>query len=417
MQLSLIRNNGIMSLPPFEWSNSLMRVVFLAAAALVLPMAAPAHASEKGAAEKGAVEEETQWEFKPRWRLQYDWADVSGPAGLAGTGTSEEIRRAQLGVDIKMPGGFSARVEGEFTADPIELVDAFVAWNGHGFNVTAGQQKFFTPLDDSTSDLNTSFTERAALVTAFNFTRRTGVSAGYAKGDFQINAGVGTDLLIELDDVARNSISAHARAVWMPRIGDTKLHFGAAYHWKDRRDSAASAVRYRQRPLAHSAETRYVATPGLLVDREQTWGIESAAVNGPFHVVSEAYWHRASRPGASDPTFFGTYVEAGVFLTRGDSRPLKGWAFGAIKPKKPLGEGGIGAVQVNARYDYLDLNSAGIVGGTQKGYMASVIWSPTAWMRLMAQYARIDYRDAAIAVAGQRDYGVDVMGARVQFTY
>ena len=382
------------------------------AAALAILLAPAATAQE--AASAGA--EKPDWELKPRWRLQYDWAHVGGPAGLAGTGGSEEIRRAQLGVDIKMPGGFSARIEGEFTADPIELVDAYVAWDRDGINVTAGQHKFFSPLDDMTSDLNTSFTERAALVTAFNFSRRTGVSAGYARGDFQINGGVGTDPLIQLDDVEDNSVSAHLRTVWMPKADKTKLHFGAAYHWKHRRDSGTLPVRYRQRPLVHSTETRYVATPGLLAGRERTWGVEAAAARGRFHAAGEAYWHRASLPGAADPTFFGAYAEAGFFLT-GDSRPLKGGQFGAVKPDKPLGEGGIGAVQVNARYDYLDLNSAGVAGGQQRGYMASVIWTPAKWLRLMAQYARLDYRDAAIAVAGRRDYGVDVFGARVQLTY
>ncbi|KQZ61432.1 hypothetical protein ASD67_19610 [Sphingopyxis sp. Root1497] len=406
-----------------------MRHFLLATAGFLLPLGAPALAAEpvqgppnpspaaSDAESAKAPAKKSEWEFKPRWRLQYDFANVSGPAGLAGTGHSEELRRAQLGVDIKMPGGFSARVEGEFTADPIEFVDAYVAWNGDGINVTAGQQKFFTPLDDMTSDLNTSFTERAALVTAFNFSRRTGLSAGYAKGDFQINGGVSTDPLIQLDDVDDNSQAAHIRAVWMPKFGKTNVHLGAAYHWKHRQDSELVPVRYRQRPLVHSVETRYIATPGLLAEREQTYGVEAAAVNGPFHFASEAYWQHASRDGASDPTFFGAYAEVGFFLTKGDSRPLKGGQFGAIKPKKPLDDGGIGAVQVNARYDYLDLNDAGITGGTQKGYMASIIWSPTSWMRLMAQYARLNYRDAAIAVAGDRDYGVDVVGARVQFTY
>ena len=400
------------------------QLLFATSAFGLVLMSVPALAAEGAggkelsAAEPVKPEKKSEWEIKPRWRLQYDWANVSGPAGLAGTGSSEEIRRAQLGVDIKMPGGFSARVEGEFTADPIEFVDAFVAWNGKGFNVTAGQQKFFTPLDDTTSDLNTGFTERAAFVTAFNFARRTGVSAGYAKGAFQINAGVATDALIQLDDVDDNSVSADVRAVWMPQIGKTKLHLGAAYHWKDRKDSALAPVRYRQRPLAHSVETRYIGTPGLLAEREQTYGVEAAAVNGPFHFAGEAYWQHATRTGASDPTFFGAYAEVGVFLTKGDSRPLKGGAFGAIRPKRPLGQkGGIGAVQLNARYDYLDLNSAGVVGGQQRGYMASVVWSPTDWMRVMAQYARLNYRDAAIAIAGDRNYGVDVVGARVQFTY
>lgn len=382
------------------------------ATGLALLFVVPAAAQEAASPD----DKKSEWEVKPRWRLQYDWANVGGPAGLAGTGNSEEIRRAQLGVDIKMPGGFSARIEGEFTDDPIEFVDAFVAWNGNGINVTAGQHKFFSPLDDMTSDLNTSFTERAALVTAFNFSRRTGVSVGYAKGDFQINGGVGTDELIELDDVAANSISTHLRAVWMPKLGDTKLHLGAAWHRKDRRDSVAVPVRYRQRPLVHSTETRYVGTPGLFAEREQSWGVEAAGVNGRWHAAGEAYWHRASLPGAADPTFFGAYAEVGFFLT-GDSRPLKGGQFGAIKPNKPLGDGGIGAVQINARYDYLDLNSAGVVGGQQRGYMTSIIWTPAPWLRLMAQYARLNYRDAAIAVAGRRDYGVDVVGARVQLTY
>jgi phosphate-selective porin OprO/OprP len=204
------------------------QLLFATSAFGLVLMSVPALAAEGAggkelsAAEPVKPEKKSEWEIKPRWRLQYDWANVSGPAGLAGTGNSEEIRRAQLGVDIKMPGGFSARVEGEFTADPIEFVDAFVAWNGKGFNVTAGQQKFFTPLDDTTSDLNTSFTERAAFVTAFNFARRTGVSAGYAKGAFQINAGVATDALIQLDDVDDNSLSADVRAVWMPQIDKTK---------------------------------------------------------------------------------------------------------------------------------------------------------------------------------------------------
>jgi phosphate-selective porin OprO/OprP len=393
-----------------------MRRFFLAAstAGLAVLPATPVLAAEEAASEKT----KSDWEAKPRWRLQYDWADVSGPAGLPGTGPSEEIRRAQLGVDIKMPGGFSARIEGEFTADPVELVDAYIAWDRDGFNVTAGQQKLFSPLDDMTSDLNLSFTERAALVSAFGFSRRTGLSAGYAKGDFQVNAGVGTDPLIQLDDVADNGISAHVRAVWMPRVGKTRLHFGAALHGKERRDSAAVGARYRALPLVHSAETRYVATPALFADRERTDGVEAAAVNGPFHFAAEAYWHHVSRPGASDPTFFGAYAEAGVFLTPGDSRPLKGGAFGAVKPKRPLGEkGGIGAVQLNARYDVLDLDSAGVFGGRQRGYMASLIWTPASWMRLMAEYARLNYRGAAVAVAGNRDYGVDVVGARVQFTY
>lgn len=371
---------------------------------------------EAEAARAKKEKEKSAWQIKPRWRVQYDVAKIDGPVGLTGTDTFDDIRRAQLGIDIKMPHGFSARVEGEFTADPIEFTDLYLAWDQKGINVTAGQQKALTPLDEMTSDLHTSFLERAAFITAFNYGRRTGLSAGYAKGDWAINGGVFTDPLIMLDDVKSNSISADFRGFWSPQLGKVKLHLGAAYHWRDLKDFEGVATRYRQRPAVRITDTRYIGTPGLLVDKEQRYGLEAAAVSGRFHGAAEVHWLDASRPGLSDPKFFGGYGEVGFFLTN-DSRPLKGGTFGAIKPKKPLGSGGIGAVQINVRYDYLDLNSSGVTGGKQNGYLASLIWVPVNFLKLIVNYARLDYSDAAISVGGDRNYSVDVIGARVQLSY
>ncbi len=368
------------------------------------PIAAKAEKSKSG------------WQIKPRWRLQYDIADIDGPTGLAGLGKFEDIRRTQLGVDIKMPNGFSARVEGDFSADPIEFVDAYIAWEGKGVSVTAGQHKALTPLDDMTSDVNTSFMERAAFSTAFGYGRRTGISAGITKGDFAVNGGVFTDPLILLNDVKSNSVSADFRTYWSPKLGSTKVHLAAAYHWRNLGDFSDSTTRYRQRPLVRITDTRYISTAGITVDKEHRYGFEAAAVNGRFHGASEVHWLKAERPGFTDPTFFGGYAEAGVFLTN-DSRPLKAGTFGGIKPKKPLGKGGIGALQFNVRYDYLDLNSKGVTGGKQDGYLASVIWTPIENIRLLFNYARLDYTGAAIAVAGDRDYAVDVIGVRGQLTF
>lgn len=362
------------------------------------------------------AEKKSDWEIKPRWRVQYDIAEIDGPAGLPGGGSLDDLRRARVGVDIKAPHGFLARVEGELSINPIEFTDAYVGWSGKGLSITAGQHKNFAPLDEMTSNLNTSFIERAAFSTAFGYGRRTGISAGYAKGDWAINGGVFTDPLIVLDDVSSNSISADFRGYWSPQLGNAKLHLGAAYHWRDLNDFGNITTRYRQRPLVRITETRYIGTPALNVDKEQRYGLEAAAVSGRFHGAVELHWLNASRPGLADPKFFGAYAEAGFFLTN-DSRPLKGGVFGAIKPKKPLGNGGIGAVQINVRYDYLDLNSAGVTGGKQDGYLASLIWTPVDFLRLMVNYARLDYSDAAIAVAGDRNYSVDVIGARVQLSY
>jgi phosphate-selective porin OprO and OprP len=100
-----------------------------------------------------------------------------------------------------------------------------------------------------------------------------------------------------------------------------------------------------------------------------------------------------------------------------DSRPLKGGLFGAIKPTSPVGGGGIGALQFNIRYDFLDLNSSAIIGGVQKGYLASLIWTPAENFRLMGQYAMLNYSDADISIAGLGAYGVNIFAVRAQISF
>ena len=328
----------------------------------------------------------------------------------------EDLRRARIGVDLKMPSGFAARVEAELSTDPIELTDGYIQWSNERFKIMAGQQKAQLPLDEENSNLNISFLERAAFVSAFGYSRRTGVSGHFAKGDLSIAGGVYTDPLILLNDVPTNSVSVDFRGFWSPKFGSTKLHVAASYHARDLNDVGGSPIRYRVRPAIRITDTRYIGTAGLAVDKEQRFGLEAAAVNGRFHFASEAHWLKADRVALANPTFFGAYLEAGFFLTD-DSRPLKGGLFGAIKPKKPVGSGGIGAVQINVRYDYLDLNSRGVVGGQQNGYLASLIWTPAENFRLMGQYSKLKYTDAAIAVAGDRSYSVDVIGMRGQISF
>ena len=88
------------------------------------------------------------------------------------------------------------------------------------------------------------------------------------------------------------------------------------------------------------------------------------------------------------------------------------------RPSRAIEEGGIGAFQVNLRYDRLDLNSGAIRGGTQNGFMASLVWIPTDHVRFLINYARLNYDDAVLAAAGgDRSYGVDVIGARAQIDF
>lgn len=358
------------------------------------------------------------WSFKVRGRLQYDVAHVSSPEGFSdpGLGFSNELRRGRLGVEGYIPGNFGYKFELDFADNDVAITDAILTWEPGPVGVTIGQHNNFQSLDELTSSRFSSFIERAAFTDAFNFERRVGLSLGYATNDVLLNAGVFTDDIDALTDDGNNSRSLDARAVWMPKLGDTQLHLGGSVHLRDL--GGVPGARYRQRPFVHTTDVRFIDTGNLDVTGETSYGAEVAAIRGPLHVAGEVHWLNADlADGGADPTFFGGYAEAGWFIT-GESRGYKAGQFDRAQPLKPVGEGGWGALQLNLRYDYLDLIDAGITGGRQNGWLASLIWTPIAYARLGLHYGHLDYDDAAIEIGGGRtDYSVDSIGMRAEIDW
>ena len=390
-----------------------------AASAQATATAAQASAAKAPAiAFKGApeVKGEKGWSFKPRGRLQYDVGSVSSPAGTGqGDGFTSEARRIRIGASGDMPGGFGYKVEADLTAGDVTLTDAIISYDaGGGVTISAGQMNNFQSMEELTSSLHTSMIERASFTDAFGFVRQVGVAAEWTGGDVLVQAGLFSD---NMDNLPNKKRGGDARLVWMPKMGKTQLHLGGSVHFKDL--PTGSTVRYRQRPAVHFTSDRFVDTRGLAAENEFGVGLEGAVIAGPFHAAGEAFWQKVDRPGAlTDPTFFGAYAEAGVFLTKGDTRGYKDGKFDRTKPKHAVGNGGMGSLQLNARYDYLDLSDAGILGGTQNGYLVSLVWKPTDYTMLLANYGRLEYDDAALAtVTGDRSYSVDTFGVRAQIDF
>ena len=213
-----------------------------------------------------------------------------------------------------------------------------------------------------------------------------------------------------------NSISLDARAVFAPQIGGAQAHFGASYHWRDL-DDAVTSTRYRQRPLVHSADIRFINTGSIAsVKSETSYGLEAAIITGRFHAAAETHWLKANRTGFADPTFFGGTIEAGIYLTD-DQRKYKDGAFKGVRVKNPVGKGGFGALQFIVRYDRLDLNDAGIAGGRQNGYIASLIWAPVDNIRFLVNYGKLSYAGAVILAGTAGDYDADVFAGRFQISF
>ncbi|MEQ1539494.1 MAG: porin, partial [Sphingorhabdus sp.] len=273
---------------------------------------APPVPEKKGGPEikfKGAPEISTAdgWSFKPRGRIQYDAATVSAPSSIVNDskGFSNEVRRARLGVEGTMPGGFGYKFELDFAEGGAEFTDAFLTYKDKGLTVTAGQHNNFQSLEELSSSNETSFIERSAFTDAFGFERRAGLSAQYRAGAFLGQMGVFTDDFSALSNDGNDTIGVDGRAVFMPKFGETQAHFGASYHWRDLGETLTTS-RFRQRPLVHSTDIRFIDTGTLTgAKSESSYGVEAALIAGRFHAAAEGHWQKLNRTGFADPTFFG----------------------------------------------------------------------------------------------------------------
>lgn len=394
-----------------------------AAAALPVPsvMAKPATEVTWDGAPKLATKD--GWSFKPRGRMQLDVAGVDAPNGIASQaslGIGTEFRRAYIGFDGTMPGGFGYRVEADIanvaSNNSVELTDVYMTYKASPkLTLTVGQHKPFQSMEDMTSDLFTSMMERAAFNSAFGFERRVGFSGTYTGKAVMVQAGVFTDNTADLSSDRNNSYSLDGRVVFMPKLGGNQLHLGGSFHVRDFNDASTSA-RYRVRPFVHTTDVRLVDTGAFSATGETSYGAEFAYVAGRFHATAESSWIRAHRPALADPTFNGGFAELGYLLTD-DATAYKNGAYDRIRPKSPLGKGGMGALQANLRYDWLDLSDGVIVGGKQQVLGASMIWIPTDYTRFILNYGHIWLDDAAVAAGANRDYTANAVGLRAQFDF
>ncbi|MCV0381882.1 MAG: hypothetical protein K5799_00310 [Erythrobacter sp.] len=367
-------------------------------------------------ADPSVEDDADDWSLDVFGRLMLDAGTIDAPIGAGiDDGFGNEVRRARLGAEGTVPGEVGYKVELDVATGEVVIFDALIHREFGGVEVTLGQHNTFQGLEELTSSLHVSFIERAAFTDAFNFERRVGASATAEEGIWLVQAGVFGDNLL---DRRSDNRSFDTRLVAMPKFGEAQAHFGVSFHY-NHIGSPDESVRYRQRPLVHFTSDRFVDTRPLRARDELGLGLESAIVSGPFHAMGEAFWQRVDRIDApDDPTFFGGSIEMGYFLTPGDTRSYRSGKFERVRPKRKVGQGGFGSVQVNVRYDWLDLNDAGVIGGQQSGYFASLIWKPTDHLLFMLNYGHLEYDDAALAAAdGDRSYNDDVFGVRAQFDF
>lgn len=398
---------------------------------------------------------ENGWKFKIRGRMMYDIGYVENPSDRIATqnlGFNSRIRRARLGVEGTIPGGFSYKAEADFANNAVSWADLFLEYKGKGpLSVRAGHFETFQSLEQITSSRHIMFLERAQMNDGFGHGRRLGGAIGFDQGDFLFRAGLFNDTINA--DFNNDEWLVGARAVWAPKMGSNQLHFGVNYQHREFSNSALN-FRYRARPFLQTTDQRFVDTNTFAAGSDDVFGVEAAGVFGSLHLAAEAQWVKPKTYGTTrvftngetsgagvtgrltdDPTFMSYYLEAGYWLT-GETRGYKKGEWDRTKVKNGFDKGGWGAVGINVRYDYLDLSDAVLRtggvgtstsrGGKQTGYLASIIWQPIDYVRITTQYARANIEGGPLASTivpvstspvQEREYDVDTFAMRVAFDF
>jgi phosphate-selective porin OprO and OprP len=405
-------------------------------------------------------DKEEGWSFKVRGRLQFDAGTVGAPPNFTANrnvgGFTARVRRARIGVEGAIPGGFGYKAEVDYANSAIGFGDVVVSYApaNKTFAITLGNQESLNGMEQQSSSRWSSFIERAQINDAFGNTRRLGLVLGLRSKDNLLRFDTGLFAAHSIDASLNNKgwIGA-ARVTYAPYFGSGFVHLGLNYQHRQfqQNDGGVASVsagspstnqfaRYRARPFLQLTDQRFVDTGNIAAKGDDIFGVEAYAVQKSLHFGGEAQMVkvRTYRPGdiatglnafaggtgvtpLSNPSFWGGHFEVGYFLT-GETRGYKNGQWDRTKVLNPLGKGGFGAVQLTARLDYLDLNDSKVIGaptntfatgvnslapvavreargGQQIGYLIGATWIPMDYVRILANYIHTNVKGGPFAAA------------------
>jgi phosphate-selective porin OprO/OprP len=145
-------------------------------------------------------------------------------------------------------------------------------------------------------------------------------------------------------------------------------------------------LQLRSRPEAFPAPY-FVDTGKVPVSHTKMGGWEAYYRTGSLTFGHEYWYEKLDSPETGDPTINGGEVW-GSWLLTGEVRGYNtvGGFFTRVLPKKPLGKGGFGAVELLLKQSYIDLDSGSLNGGRFWRTTPGVIWYLNNIFRMEANY-------------------------------
>lgn len=331
----------------------------------------------------GVAHDAAAFDVKPEARLHLDYGDNDSDARPLGDGLI--VRRAVIGLEGGFNGDWSFEVGYNLDSggdiDPAngKFRDVTLKYKGwDAGNITVGQFKAPFGLEELSSSNNISLIERALPVDAFAPSRRMG--AGFERnGDDYTFSAMAYGATIEGRNRGRG---AALRLTATPvHSHDTLLHLGLAVGT----EKPHGDVDIDTAPESRVPDADLVNTGGIDdASRVNRIGVEGAWRSGPFSVQGEWMQAGVRRNGGAPTADLGGWYLQGSWVLTGESRPYKNGVFKGIQPGGPHG-----AWELTARFSRIDLDDAGVLGGTEGNATLGVNYYINEHVRIMLNYIRV----------------------------
>ncbi len=352
---------------------------------------------------KGKIKIESQdgkHSFQPIGRIFWDtlWANDDGSTAI---NSGSELRRIRLGFQAQFFKHWKAKLEYDFAGSDSVLKDGWISYND---NVSAGKYWFkvgqhHVPFGFHTisSSKYMSFLRRPLFADGpLSPARQYGLAGRIDNKRWLVHAGFflnepgdGVVAQTGTDDDAQTFAIRVAGTPWMQdkthllHVGGSIMHI----------DLQGDALRVRQRAITHIDSSRLFDTGTFasnVVQDVNAYDLEALFIYGPFHVLGEYVMWDLDNTGTGAEQLSAHSVEAGFFLT-GESMKYSKGQFSGVSPKKKfsLDGNGLGAWQIVARYENMDLTDGTTIGGDGDVVSVGFNWSPIKNVRFMTTYNKL----------------------------
>lgn len=357
-------------------------------------------------------------------RVQVDGAVFFGQdKNYDAIGNGVSIRRARIAIKGEI-GDWYGEVDTDFANGTFELKDAIVRYDGlKNFEFTAGNFKEPVSMESTTTSRYLPFIERPMVVSAFAPSRHIGIQAKYKYNWLLAIGGVFYQAVEDAEtrtnvednnkDFGRNAGNSFTgKLVAMPFASDPHrgLHIGASVSYRtpkvDMATSEYGGVRYSTRNTTSINRKKYLDTDVIKdVNHDLLYGFELAGYWGGLRAQSEYIGNNTYLNDGTTYKFNGWYAHVGYLLFGGKQR------YNTVDGEftQPQRGRSWGDLELLARYEYINLNSGNLYGGSAQAYSVGLTYYVTNNVKIVLNYQYTD-QDRYANGKGKLKTGYDASG-------